>query len=234
MSQTPNKSDGEVQVNLDPNQTTPNGTGNPQEPSGQQTPQTKDGIDYEEKFKQSSSEAQRLLKENEELKKSLEEKNKQTQENLRSFQTQQSAQPAAQGEAPKASPLSEKELAVLAKAYDREVFNDEWSKVIARYPHLKGKKAEFKAYAYKDENLSTPTIALAAQFMIDNNLVSQTKEEEEEETKKGSPALEQTTGGGSKIPPKKLTTEEIARMRTNDPKRYADELRKGNIQKALS
>src|SRR5690606_7400791 len=108
----------------------------------------------------------------------------------------------------------------VAKLLDQERFKEEINTLLAdpKYKVLQKHKDDFKKFAYQDENLNTPLKTLANSYIYENEL----KEEDETPEAKERKGLEDGAGGGDKVPVKKhLSSEELAKIRTTDPRRYA-------------
>lgn len=119
----------------------------------------------------------------------------------------------------------------VAKLLDQERFKEEINTLLAdpKYKVLLKHKDEFKKFAYQDENLNTPLKTLANSYIYENEL-----KEEDEPEHKDRKGLEDGAGGGDKAPTKKhLTSEELAKIRTTDPRRYARMAKNGQITKGL-
>lgn len=119
----------------------------------------------------------------------------------------------------------------VAKLLDQERFKEELNDLFAdpKYKVLLKHKDEFKKYAYQDENLNTPLKTLANAYIYENEL-----KDEDEPEHKDRKGLEDGTGGGDKNPQKKtLSSTELAKIRTTDPRRYARMARSGQITKGI-
>ncbi len=128
----------------------------------------------------------------------------------------------------------------VAKLLDQERFKEEFNTLVEdpEYKVLAKHKDAFKKFAYKDENLNTPMSVLADSYIYKNKLTS-TKDEdidpnETPEEKAERLGLEDGTGGDHRHtqPKTGMTTEELAKLRTTDPKRYNRLARQKKLGKA--
>lgn len=128
--------------------------------------------------------------------------------------------------APFAKNLSELSQEV-AKLHDKQSFEDDFDNLIQEdeYKVLAQHRRPFKAFAYKDENISVPLSILADSYIRKNNL-----KDEDEETRRG---LEEGNGGDRK----KLSTKkgmdavELETLRKSDPRRYNRLAKEGKLAK---
>lgn len=116
------------------------------------------------------------------------------------------------------------------KREEKVRFDGDFNKVLANpefSERLKGKEKEFKEYCYSDENLGNTNLeSLAKSFLFD--VVEAEKKDKEKEDREG---LETPGGGGKPTPTKEgYTTEEVAHMMKNDPKKYNRLVQEGKIK----
>ena len=115
----------------------------------------------------------------------------------------------------------------VAELTDRQVFEDGFKALVKmeEFSILKKKKESFKSYAYSDQYRGIDDLTIVARsYIMENKLFAEQAKETEVEQKPtdaGRPGLD-TNRGGTKPPVKngQFTAEEIAEMRTSDPKRY--------------
>lgn len=221
MNQTQQASDEQTNVEAP---TTQEGTEQTQEASVK--PQQSQEVDYKKKFQDSSRGAQQLLDRYKEL-----EADKLRLEEQLANQTRISpeiAQPIAQ-ENSQPQPWIDPETAMyLKRAADREKFEQDFSKAVSRYPQLFAHRDDFKIFAYKPENLETPLLQLAAEYILEKGLYSQ---EEAQPEPQEEPSLEQGVGGDRQAPPKEgYSPNEARHIRETDPRKYNRLVREGKMK----
>lgn len=104
-------------------------------------------------------------------------------------------------------------------------------KFIATVPQLKGKENEFYEFATKPKNKGATMEVLLNAFLYD---VKETKpvDTPKPPTEETPPSLERSTPSGGEKPSsgkKEYSDEELATLRTKDPKKYHELIRKGQI-----
>lgn len=104
-------------------------------------------------------------------------------------------------------------------------------KFIAEVPELKGKENEFYEFATKPKNKGATMEVLLKSFLYD---IKETKQPETPKPPTGEipPSLERSTPSGGEKPPsgkKEYSDEELQTLRTKDPKKYHELIRKGQI-----
>lgn len=122
----------------------------------------------------------------------------------------------------------------VAKLLDQQRFGEELTALLAdpKYKVLIKHKEAFKTFAYTDENLNTPLRTLANSYIYENELKAEPEETAEE--KEARLGLEDGGGSGGKVPVKDTyTSEELAKIRTTDPRRYARLAKAGKLGKSL-
>lgn len=122
----------------------------------------------------------------------------------------------------------------VAKLLDQQRFGEELTELLAdpKYSVLIKHKDAFKKFAYQDENLNTPLKVLANSYIYENELKPEANPDDDEE--KNRKGLEDGGGSGGNKPPKTgLSTEELAKIRTSDPRRYARMAKEKKLGKAL-
>lgn len=123
---------------------------------------------------------------------------------------------------------------LVSKIVDKDEFRLQLAKLVAQpeFVSLAGDLA-FKAFAYKTENLQTSLPTLARAYLFDKKtVIEDVPEDIGNENRDGL----DTAGGHDKNPPSdkgKLTVEQIAHIRTNDPKRYMQLIKSGKIRSNL-
>lgn len=103
---------------------------------------------------------------------------------------------------------------------------------------LKGRETEFKSFAYQprffvnagDRKIPVQIETVAAAFLHEN---PPKPKEEPPKPLEPKPGLENGSGGGKPDGQEKLKPEEIAFIRTNDPKRYREMVISGALDKVL-
>lgn len=107
----------------------------------------------------------------------------------------------------------------VSKLLDQDRFKEELRSLLAdpKYKVLVKHKEAFKVFAYQDENLNTPLKTLANSYIYENEL----KEEDEPTDDDKRKGLEGGGGGSGNLPPKTgMTSTELLKLRTTDPRRY--------------
>lgn len=195
---------------------------------GQKQP-IKQEADYETRYKESSKEALILFSKNKKLTDTIEEASnipEPTEEELAAYARANHANYDELDDFSK-SILKEtlisknqlnkiKEVSRDSKALDAwvdkvDVFLDDES-VANKYPTIAASKEEFKSYCLKSGRQGVDLDLLAASFLYSTPKSSGKK--------KGSMFLTQGSNRGSPDKPKQLTAEDLAVIRTTDPKRY--------------
>ena len=175
------------------------------------------------KFKNSSKGAQELLNKN----KDLEQENGRLKANR---------DPSQGGE------VSQKDLDDLKTRQDeverkqaisdnKQAFASQFKTLVGKeeFKNIKSQRDSFEAYAYQDENLSTPIEVLARSFQVEKGLIKAQKPDENDE---GRPGIEEGTGGGSNNQPsgkKGFTSAQAEKLRTEDPRKYNRLARDGKL-----
>lgn len=108
-----------------------------------------------------------------------------------------------------------------AKAEAKAKWEEDFNRIVSKNPELKSHKEEFREFASREQYENVPLPVLAELF-----LAKLPKERNEEIPK---PGLEKSTGG-EKITPPKMTLEEIARLRTKNPKLYFKLIREKRLK----
>ena len=116
----------------------------------------------------------------------------------------------------------------VAKVLDRDRFNNDVA-ALSNNPEFAGLSGdpEFKQFAYLPENVNTPLEVLAGAYMYNKKPAPATGVA-------NRPGLESATGGATAPVSPKITTEDIAHIRKNDPKRYMQMVANGEIRSALN
>ncbi len=122
----------------------------------------------------------------------------------------------------------------VAKLLDQQRFGEELTELLAdpKYKVLIKHKDAFKKFAYTDEHLNTPLRTLANSYIYENGLKEEPEETEEEKAERLG--LETGGGSGGKVREKdEYTAEELAKIRTTDPRRYNRIAKAGKLSKSL-
>ncbi len=119
---------------------------------------------------------------------------------------------------------------LVAELYDEREYNKQFKALVGKeqWKSIAEHAEEFKEYAYKNENLQTPLETLAASFLYTKGLSDKQKEPKPQPT-----GLEPGSGGGKgegKTDKDGYTAEEIANIRTTDPKKYAQLAQSGKLK----
>lgn len=191
---------------------------------------------YERKFKDSSKGAQELLEKN----KTLAEENDRLKN---TYVPPAPNNPSGDPYAPKNVDVLQKTVSDLQKTVasllDNQQFERGWRSLILKpeFAKLAEHEADFKEFAYQNENLNSPLPILAKAFMVDNGLFGQSvpnpqDPDPSDDQDAGNPGLEGGTGGGDAPAPSEpgYTAEEAAKMRQEDPKKYARLIREGKLK----
>lgn len=89
--------------------------------------------------------------------------------------------------------------------------------IVTKFPVLQEKWEDFESYRAQNEGMSLETAAKA--FLVDNGLYGSRR-----------PGLEKPTGGDRVASPSKgITAEDAADLRKNNPRKYRELLRKGQL-----
>lgn len=110
----------------------------------------------------------------------------------------------------------------LTERLDKYERQDAMNEVLTSFPQLTDKIEEFDSFLEAPENKILPLTTAAKIFLVDNNLLTQAKL-----SPKG---LEKPSGGGTRTPPKTgMSIEDSERLRKNDPRKWVDMARKGQL-----
>lgn len=232
--ETPQATPPETPSEETPSGTQPNPSGGG-EPGGEGSPPS--GPDYKKKFGDSTTENQRILKDNAQLQKEkaeLETKLADSQQSLSEKELREKY--------PYWEDMSEEEKMKtkedLAKEKRLKILEakEKWRDDYARLPEetkerirKKGGEQAFKDFACSSENRGQKNLAnLAKQFLYEE---SQPAPEPPKEPEK-KPGLESATGGPktTAIPKKGFTPEEAAELRKRDPQKYNELASKGQLK----
>lgn len=194
---------------------------------------SKDKIDYEKKFKESTKEAMILKKQNEEL---LAEKNKKVVVDdafLKSKYPDWDEMTTGEQRATRVAEEAKQELADINRKTNEFNNDKKWADKVDKFveeemadafPKIKGREEEFKRFATRPTRKGLPLDDLAKIFQY---------EHPEEIKKKRN--LFHAPGGEGKFPKKKeMTTEEISNLRKTDNKKYMELIRQKKIKVDLS
>jgi hypothetical protein len=115
--------------------------------------------------------------------------------------------------------------AQVAEIVDEREFEKIFKKVTSEpeFEIIKKHKADFKIYAYQDENLNVPLPILAKSFLVDKRLIGNYAPEIPKDPNPDAGLKGMDVGaGGDRKPPVNggYTVEEIEKIRTEDPKKY--------------
>lgn len=118
----------------------------------------------------------------------------------------------------------------VAEIYDEREYGKQFKTLTSKeqWKPIAEHAEEFKEYAYKPENLQTPMETLAASFLYNKGLASKPKP-----TPPAPSGLEPGSGGGKgdgKTDKDGFSAEELATIRTTDPKRYANLAKSGKLK----
>lgn len=118
----------------------------------------------------------------------------------------------------------------VAEIYDEREYGKQFKALTSKeqWKQVAEHAEEFKEYAYKPENLQTPLETLAASFLYTKGLASKPKP-----TPPAPTGLEPGSGGGKgdgKTDKDGFSAEELATIRTTDPKRYANLAKSGKLK----
>ena len=207
-----------------------------QPPAGNEPPVvTPPAIDYEEKFKQSSAEAQLLLKEKQALEAKLNNINTNpSDDELRTAhptfdQYDELTKGVLREQAATRKWRQQQELKA-AEAEAERLWQADLRQLVAKpeYSQLAGDSA-FETFANKyPKGVDLQTIADS--YMVRNKKFPSAQPPEDLPTPSGNEALP-SGNGGPRTPRKEgFTAEEVADMRVNDQKRYQDLLAKGQLK----
>lgn len=186
-------------------------------------------VDYEQKFKESSREAQVLLAREKETKKKLEmltSTNAPTEDELKSeFPNWEFLSDFEKESAKRTLHLQKrqnaKDLAELEREEARK-WQEDFNNVLATNPKLQGLEAKFKEYAYMPTHIGVPLQTLVAAFLYNEAPAPVAP------PTPPRPGLEPGTSGPKNDgPAPKLTADEIAAIRRTDPKKYNEMVKKG-------
>jgi preprotein translocase subunit SecD len=97
---------------------------------------------------------------------------------------------------------------------------DEESRIFTTYPQLKDKRDEFQEFLDDPDNAGIKLEKVAKLFLVEKGLL---------ETPPKRIGLERGTGGSKITSSSTLPTEDIKRLRENNPRRYQQMLRSGKI-----
>ena len=195
-----------------PEKTQPEDTGKEITPTDEE-PKSKleDTEDYKKKFSESSKEAQRLLEENKKLQAKLAKASETSSETvfLEKHPDWEYLDDTQKSIIRRQEEL-DKELKEMKKTKERET---KFSKILSEFPELKDSSDEFKDYC--EENAQTDMTTLAKSFLFDK--------------KPARKGLESPTGGDKTPPSGGFTTDDVKRIRENDPKLFEKLIREGRI-----
>lgn len=111
---------------------------------------------------------------------------------------------------------------ILLDKLEEEKWQDDLARIKTKHPELADKESDFKAFAYKPSHKNIDVDTLAKAFLFDN------KAEAVKPNPTPGAVLEQGSGG-PKLPPAEISMEDVAVIRTADPKRYRELLMRGQI-----
>jgi len=97
---------------------------------------------------------------------------------------------------------------------EEKKWNDDFRRTINSYPKLKGREKEFKQFAYKPTHKGVTLDVLAKSFLFDF------KDDSPDTPITPTPALESGSGGNHPPLNNKMSSDDIAHIRETDPKRY--------------
>tara|TARA_B100000508_G_scaffold138892_1_gene135841 strand:+ start:562 stop:1407 length:846 start_codon:yes stop_codon:yes gene_type:complete len=114
----------------------------------------------------------------------------------------------------------------------------ELNQLVQSDPRLHGKENDFFAFVQKPKHQNTPLDVLVNAFLFDTNAVPETPPapapEEPAPAPATPPSLNRSTPSGGTPPVQKkegeFSNEELKHLRTTDPKKYNEMIRKGQIQ----
>lgn len=111
----------------------------------------------------------------------------------------------------------------LTERLDRYERQDAMNGVLTTYPQLVDKIEEFDSFLESPENKILPLVTAAKIFLVDNNLFGSI-------AKLPPKGLEKPSGGGTRTPAKTgMTIEDSERLRKNDPRKWIEMARKGQL-----
>ena len=198
-----------------PKQTQPEGEGSPPE-----------AVDYKEKFSESTRENQRILGES-----------KLKSERIRELESKLESEPPSDKELAEKHPdweyKDDEEKASIRREEAREkrlrqleekaAWDEDYSKVLKKYPDLAKYGEEFKEEAYKHPK-SVDLETIAKSFLFGKT------PEPAPEPEYPKPGLEKPTGGTGQAPSIGMTLGDITRLRETDERRYIKLVREGKIK----
>jgi len=132
----------------------------------------------------------------------------------------------------------------VAGIVDTQAYQTNFTKLVNQpeFSKIAERKEKFREYAYREEHLNTPLDVLAKAFIVDEGLI-ETKPEpnpdpeqkpaaEDKNKDAGNEGLESGSGGSKNPSSNKegFTTEEAAKMRKEDPKKYNRLSREGKMK----
>ena len=114
---------------------------------------------------------------------------------------------------------------------------DKLSQLIDNEPRLKGKEDEFYEFATRPNNRGASMEVLVNAFLFEATPITEDNPEEDKLTPDDTqPSLERGTGGGNMLPQKpikkdgEMSPEELKLLRTQNPRKYNEMIRKGLIK----
>jgi len=190
----------------------------PNNPPSSATPPP-EKVDYKKKFGDSTRENQRIEEENAKLlreKTELEEKLKSkppSEEEMR--QKHPNWEFMDEDEKVKAKIEDSKEKR-LQRLEEKAAWDDDYKKVLVKFPNLAKHEEEFKKEAYRHPK-SVDLETIAKSFLFDKKPEAPETPTEPETPK---PGLERPTTGAGDLPSSKMTVKDLKYLRENDHKRY--------------
>ena len=192
----------------------------PQEPQAQPTPATPQEPDYQEKFRQSSREAQNLIAKNNEAQARIDKLTNIniTEDELRSIYPDWNSfndiEKRAFRETAIANKKANQAMNLALNLSEQRAWETDFARILKANPALAGREEEFKAYCYKPAHKNVPIDVLVKSFLFDVQITNvQTPTQP-------APSLERGSGGPRESGNGELSEEQLAQIRVSDPKRY--------------
>lgn len=184
------------------------------------------GIDYKEKFSESKREALRIREE-------AKEKDRKIAELEAKLNNETPSDTELSGKYPDWEFKEEDEKMRIRNEESREkrlrqleekiAWDNDYNKILKKYPQLADSEEEFKDEAYKYPK-STSLDIIAKSFLFDRNGAEHTN------TTPARPGLESKSGGPKAPLSTGPTLEDITRLRKEEPQKYAEMVRKGLVK----
>lgn len=152
------------------------------------------------------------LQEEREKRRIAEKEKKELEEKLSTLQTNNEEVFSDEGKA------LQRQILELDKKLSLKEKQEQLASVQSRYPQLKDKSAEFDKF--REENGGLTIEQQAKVFLVENEMLETTQ-------RKG---LERASGGGRTVEKQGITQEDIATLRVNNPRKFRDMVKSGQIK----